>query len=256
MFLGEHTFCFYNSVNQKHCILLSNLVYGIKSGCSALYIASEESVGAVKAELDNFGLKSDDPQKLKIVTSHEWYTPDGDFIEKRVKDQYRHLIDNAIDSGFAGLYVSADASNTFDYLSKKGMTKAWMDYENSLGATFKLPMEAICAYRVEQIKSNGQMLLQLVKSHKYTISPNTEKRILNDQLIRSTVFHQFKGIQRARVTTLISESLDNYVLTQNLGTPNNVVFWNLIETILEEDSHLFANIEHNIMKEIFARIDV
>lgn len=255
MFLGEHDTYFYDSIKQKHRVLFSNLVNGIDAGCSALYIASGESVDAVKAELGNFGLKTDDPQKIKIVTSHQWYTPDRDFNARRVVDQYRRLIDNAVDSGFAGLYVSADASDTFDYLYKKGMVKEWMEYEKSLGSTFKFPMEAICAYRAEQIKSNVQMLLQLVKGHKHAISLKTEKNILNDQLIRSTVFQQLKEILGKTITTITFDYLDNYILTQNLSPPTEN-FWDLIETILKEgDSRMFSHIEQNIIKEICARIE-
>ena len=251
MFLGEHETYFYDSIKQKHRVLFSNLVNGIDTGCSALYIASGENVDAVKAELDLFGLKRDDPQKLKIVTSNQWYTPDGDFNARRVVDQYRRLIDEAVDSGFAGLYVSADLQDTFDYLYKKGLIEEWIDYENSLGATFKLPMEAICAYRTEQIKSNGQMLLQLLKGHKDTISAKTEKRILNEQLIRNTVYQQFQKTLGKTMTTMLFDYLDS-------PTPLTIEnFWDLLESILREEYFKMGkHIEQNILKEICARIEV
>lgn len=249
MFLGEHETCFYDSIKQKHRVLFSNLVNGIDAGCSALYIASGESVDAVKAELDLFGLKSDGPQKLKIVTSYQWFTPDGDFNARRVVDQYRRLIDKAVDNGFGGLYVSADPQDTFDYLYKKGMVKEWIDYENSLGATFKLPMEAICAYRTEQIKSNGQMLLQLLKGHKDTIFAKTEKRILNEQLIRNTVYQQLQKTLGKTISTTLFDYLDDPI---PLTIEN---FWDSLESILREKYFKMGKrIEQNILKEICARI--
>lgn len=251
MFLGEHETYFYNSIKQKHDVLFSNLVNGIDAGCSALYIASGESVDAVKAELGNFGFKSDNPQKIKIVTSHQWYTPDGDFNARRVIDQYRNLIDEALDNGFAGLYVSGDVSDTFDYLYKKGMVKAWMAYENSFGATFKFPMEAICSYRAGQIGSNDQILFQLLKGHKDTISPKTGKRVLNEQLIRSTIYQQFQKTLGKTMTTILFDYLDE-------PTPRTIEnFWDLLESTLREEYFTMGkNIEQNILKKICERIDV
>jgi len=252
MFLGEHESYFYDSDKQKHRVLFSNLVSGIDAGCSALYISSGESVETVQAKLGNFGVKSDDPKQLRIVTSHQWYTPDGNFNAGRVIDQYRQLIDEALDNGFAGLYVSADASDTLDYLTKKDMVNAWTDYEHSFGPTFKFPMEAICAFNAEQIKSNGQLLFQLVKDHKNTISLKSETRISNDQLLRSTVHRQLKTILGETTTTLFFDYLENYNSAQNRPlTSENL--WDLLQPILREGH---SSIEQNILEEIYARIEL
>jgi hypothetical protein len=252
MFLGEHESYFYGSAKHKHRVLFSNLVTGLDAGCSTLYISSGESVDMVQAKLCNFGLKSDDPKQLQIVTGHQWYTPDGNFNARRVVDQYRRLIDEALDNGFAGLYVSADASDTLDYLSKKGMVKAWMNYEHSLGTTFKFPMEAICAYNVKQIKSNDQFLFQLVKAHKHTISLKSETRISNEQLLRSTLYRQLKNILGETTTTLFFDYLENYNSKQNCPlTIENL--WDLLQPILRE---VHSSIKQNILEEIYARIEL
>lgn len=192
MFLGEHDSYFYASSQQKNSCLFSNLVQGIDAGCFALYVSSGENVDAVRAELSKFGLKKDNTKQIQIVTGHEWYTPNGEFEAKRVVDQYRSLIDEALDNGLAGLYVTADVSDTVDYLSKKGMLEAWIAYEQSFGTTFTFPMAAICAYNLEKVKSNGQLLFQLIKGHKNTLSSKSENKILNEQAIRNAVYRQLK----------------------------------------------------------------
>jgi hypothetical protein len=63
---------------------MSNLKAGMRGGCSALYIASRENVAQIRAEMRNFGLGLDNPARLKIVTSTQWYTPDGEFNVDRV----------------------------------------------------------------------------------------------------------------------------------------------------------------------------
>ena len=255
MFLGDHESYFYNTVNQKHDVLFSNLVNGINAGCSLLYISSGESVDAVQTGLRNLGLKNDNHKKIKVLTSYEWYTPDGDFDSKRVIDQYRILIDEALDTGFAGLYVSADVADTLDYLSKKGMSKEWIDYEQTLGTTFKFPMEAICAYRSEQMNLNSQMLLQLIKGHKHTISHKNGKRIVNDQLIRSTIFQQFKKTLGKTSTSILFDYFDDTDLKQNFNSPTNERFYCLLKSIMKEGgTQTVSPLEHDILEEICAKI--
>ncbi|UCC58808.1 MAG: MEDS domain-containing protein [Candidatus Bathyarchaeum sp.] len=255
MFLGDHESYFYDTFKQKQSVLFANMINGINAGCSILYIAGEEDTDTMQTKLGNLGLKKGDQKKLKIVTSYQWYTPDGDFDPRRVIDQYRSLIDEALDNGFAGLYVSADAADTFDYLLKKGIINEWLDYEGSLGTTFKFPMEAICAYKKEQVISSGEILLQLLKGHKHTISDKTEKRILNEQMIRGTVFQEFKKIFGNTIANVIFDNLDDILLAQNFSQPNDEKFYYLLESIQKEgDSRLFSRIEQNILKRLYTEI--
>ena len=85
--------------------------------CSALYIASRRTVAQIRVEMRNFGLGLDNSGRLKIVTSTQWYTPDGEFNADRVVERYKSLIDESIDRGLEGGIVSADVADTFDYLS-------------------------------------------------------------------------------------------------------------------------------------------
>lgn len=255
MMLGDHESYFYDTFKEKQSILFSNLINGMKAGCSVLYIAGEDSIDFVQTELGNLGLKKGNPKKLKIISSYQWYTPDGDFNPKRVIDQYRSLTDEAMDNGFAGLYVSADASNTIDYLSKKGVINEWLDYEDSLGTTFKFPMAAICAYKKEQVILNTEMLLQLMKGHKNTISGKTGKIILNEQFIRSTVFQEFQKIFGNTITNIIFDYLDDTILAKNFSEPNIRNFYYRLECIQKEGlPELFSTIEHEILKRLYAEI--
>jgi len=115
--LGDHDIFFYASSREKYETLFSNLKAGMRGGYSALYIASRENVAQIRAEMRNFGLELDNPERLKIVTSTQWYTPDGEFNADRVINQHKSLIDESIDRGLEGGIVSADVADTFDYLS-------------------------------------------------------------------------------------------------------------------------------------------
>lgn len=165
---------------------------GLDKGCSVLYIVSGESIDNIKVELGDFGLRIGEPKKLRIVTSHQWYTPDGEFNADRVVKQYSSLIEESLDKGFGGLFVSADLADTFNCLS--GNLDPWLKYERSFGRVFKFEMEAICAYRVDQVESKSEVLLQLLQSHKNTITPKTEILINNRKLCLDIISQELDGL--------------------------------------------------------------
>lgn len=175
--IHDHNVYFYSDVLKKHEVLFSNLKNGLDNKCQILYIASGESVLEAKCQMAYYGLFNK-TKKPKIVTSNEWFTPNGGFNSNRVVEQYRKLIDDSLDRGFEGLYVSADAADTFDYL--KDDLKSWLKYETSFGRTFGFPMEAICAYCTDQVKHRDKELFQLVQAHKKIITAESST-ILDDQ---------------------------------------------------------------------------
>ena len=181
--------------------MFSNLKSGLGKGCSALYIASGQSINEVKVEMKNFGLSIEEPRKLRIVTSHQWYTPDGEFNANRIVKQYFSLIEESLENGYRGLFVSADAADTFNYLS--GNLDPWLKYEGSFGRVFKFNMEAICAYPVDQVESKSKVLLQLIQSHKNTITHKTEILINNRKLCLDIISQVF--------CNLFGEHIDKYI---------------------------------------------
>ncbi len=233
MFLGEHETYFYAAPAEKHRCLFSNLIQGMNAGCSTLYISSGENVDAVRVALRQFGVKTDRLDQMHIVTSHDWFTPNGAFEGKSVVDQYRRLIDDALEKGLAGLYVSGDASDTLDYLSTAGMLEEWITYEHSYGTTFKFPMEAICSYNLEQVKSSPELVLQLIKGHKHTLTHRLDNRIINEQAIRQAVYRQLKNTLGPTTTDTFFDYLDFHDPTQESVQGSENV-WAVLESILRE----------------------
>ena len=64
--------------------LQRNLWAGLKKGCSALYIASGESIEDVRGEMHDFGVSIDNAKTVTIMNSHQFYTPEGEFHADRV----------------------------------------------------------------------------------------------------------------------------------------------------------------------------
>ena len=77
--LGEHNICFCFSPQEKQNLLFSNLKAGLDKGCSAVYIASGDNIEQVQVEMRKIGLETGNPKKLRILTTKQLYTPDGEF---------------------------------------------------------------------------------------------------------------------------------------------------------------------------------
>ena len=163
---------------ERQNVLFSNLKAGLDQDCSALYITSRENIEPARAEMKNCGLTVDDPKKLKIMTRRQFYIPDGEFHISRIVKQVRSILEDSLDRGFEGLYISSDASKVFDYMKNNGMAEEWITYEKLIGKTIRAPLEGICAYNINQVMSNNQLFLQLIQAHKKTV--NTKKNEVVD----------------------------------------------------------------------------
>jgi hypothetical protein len=249
--LGDHNIYFYTSPKEKYKVLFSNLRSGLDGSCSALYIAGGETIAKMKVKMRNFGLELDD-RKLKIVTSHQFYMPDGVFRVNRVVEQFKGLLDESIDRGFKGLYVSADVSDTFDRLSQN--LTSWLSYENSFGRTFKFPIEAICTYRVDQIESNGQALLQLLQAHKNTLTAKTADLMDNEKLFMDALTEELNNIFGEKATKILFDYLETTFKLTRKQIPDKIEEFNkTLEAISNKKAA--TNIRLRILKNLHGKIE-
>ncbi len=174
--LGAHDLCLYNSAEDRDRILFSNLASGLDSGCSLLYIAScEEDMERIKYSAQNFNSKLNQ-SRLRVVSSRDLFIPEGVFQARDVVRRFRGLIDESLNSGSRGLFVSADFSHLFSYLQSD--LELLLKYECSVGRTFSLPIETVCAYPVDQALSSTDVFYRLVQAHKDTV---TQKGVVNNR---------------------------------------------------------------------------
>ncbi len=252
--LCDHNVYFYASPKEKNNVLFSNLKAGLDKGCSALYIASGENIEQVQVEMRKFGLELDDPMKLRIVTSRQFYIPNGAFHAYRVVEQFRSMVDESMDRGFEGLYVSGDAADTFDYFTKNGMTEAWFAYEKAFGRTFKFPIEAICAYSTDQIKLNAPAFLQLIQAHKNTVTTRDLNFVDNEKICMDAITGELYSILGEGATELIFSYLE-----KRLKIPRNIIlarigdFNQSLESILGNGA---ATLEKQILNKLHAKIEL
>jgi hypothetical protein len=203
--LHDHNILFYASEKEKHRVLSSNLKTGLDMGCCGLYITREENIASTRVQLENRGLPIGDPKKITIVTSDQWYMPDGAINADRVMKQYRRLVDECLGRNFKGLYVSVDAAHMFDRLSNN--LTPWLKYETSVGRRFGFPMEEICAYRTDQVASKSQVLLHLLQAHQNTILPNRANMIENKEWYIDALTEVYTNILGEKATEAIFHHL-------------------------------------------------
>lgn len=222
--LGDHNVCFYSSPKERQNVLFSNLKAGLHNGCSTVYIASEENIKQVQLEMRNFGLKIDDHKKLRILSGRQFYTPDGEFHATRVAEQVSSILDESSDRGFEGLYVSADASKVFDYLTKKGRAKEWLEYEKAIGRRMPFPLEGVCAYNINQVKSDEQVFLQLIQAHKNTITAKELKFVDNQKTCVHAIMDELEAILGEESTELVLGFLE-----KRFKAPLNQIRANIVD---------------------------
>lgn len=251
--LGEHNLCFYPSTKLKYNMLFSNLKAGLDQGCSGLYVASEENIEPIQLEMKKFGLETSDPTKLRSITSYQFYAPDGEFHIENALEQLISTLDESLDKGFEGVYISADVSKFFDEIVKKGMADLWLEYERIMDKKTQLPLERMCAYHVDQIKSDDQLFFELIQSHQNTLSTKLEL-INNEEICKTTI--------REELDKIVGEQATEYILgylEKSLKIPRDQILANVVEfnqglEIILGDGAL--SIEKHILKKLQNKLEI
>lgn len=253
--LGDHNVCFCRSAKDRYRLLFSNLKAGLDKGCSGLYLASEDTVEPIQVEMKKFGLNLDNPKKLRSITSHQFYTPEGEFQVKRVIEQVKSNLDESLDKGFEGLYVSADVSKIFDNLTKNGMAEEWLSYEKTVGRTLSAQIEGLCAYNVNQIQSNIDVFFQLMQSHKNTVSTEKMELIDNEKIFRTTITEEIEKIFGAQAAECIFGFLE-----KRFKTSRNEILTNIVDVNQGLEDFLgisgAVSIKKHIQKRLYSKIEI
>jgi hypothetical protein len=252
--LGEHNVCFCTSTREKQNVLFSNLKTGLDQDCSGLYVIGEENIEQIQFEMRKFGLETDDPKKLRSVTSQQFYIPDGEFNVNRIIEQVRSNLDESMDKGFEGLYISADVSKFFDYMTKNGRVEEWLKYEKVVGRKISFPVEAICTYNVNQVKTNDHVFFNLIQAHMNTVSAKKLDFVDNENLCRCTITEEMNKILGAQATEYILGFLEKrFKMPRNQILGNIVDFNQGLEIVLGNGA---LSIEKHILKKLHDKIEL
>lgn len=118
----------------------------------------------------------------------------------------------------------------------------------------QIPLEGLCAYNINQIKTNEDVFFQLIQSHKHKVSPKNLELIDNEQICRLTIKEELEKIFGDQATECIFGFLE-----KRFKKPRNQILANIVDFNqgLEEFLGYGAlSIEKHVLKKLHNKIDV
>ena len=175
---GNHGIFFYRRPHEKHEVLFNFLQAGIQKGEGAIYIASQETSKQIRRHMEDFGLNvkalERDMSVLKIFDYNGWYMIDGEVNVERIIMLSERVFDEAMEIGLKGLRGCGEAACFFDHNKEKEL----VEYELMIGRKFDLPLTALCAYDVNQIKSlEEKFFFSLIKAHGPVVTSSFARQV-------------------------------------------------------------------------------
>lgn len=144
--LGDHAALFYQTKAEQLEIVIPFIAIGLERNERCMYIAEDNTTSDICRKLQEFGVDVAEARKkdaLKVVTKHETYLRHGVFQPDKMTDELCDAVDDAVDSGFAGLRAAGELSWALDLPSALEQMVA---YEEALEEHFYSKFAALCQY--------------------------------------------------------------------------------------------------------------
>lgn len=167
---GEHVISLYASLEEKREILFIFLEAGFERGEGAVYISGQETPTQIRESMKAFGINLDSLERdgaLKIAPYDQWYIIDGKVNISNISALWQKAYTEAVESGLHGLRVCGEMTCFF----KNEKEKELLAYENQCRRKMNIPITALCAYDINDIRSlNSGFLLDLIKVHEAVVT--------------------------------------------------------------------------------------
>lgn len=252
MTTGSHVFAVYSNISQELDECFAFLGAGYEKG-EAVWIAEEDlTKDQIRDRIRNeWNIENVEELEahgmITITTSEEWYCPDGKFDLEKVVAKWHKAVQDAVDHGKKGLR----AFDSVDWLLRNGFSKDLVKLEEARGATFKIPLTAICAYKSADISNftDNEQFSSLHLSHGMKRTSN--HNVLSDppQHGHIALMCENDSQRNAAVAKFINEGLRRNELcvyaSVHIHTAGH----------LEKFTKLIDNYEGNVMKGNLTIID-
>lgn len=144
--LGEHIAYFFRGNAERLSFVIPYVVSGLRRNERCVYIADENSVATIVAELKWAGIDvgaMTASGALNVATKHETYLRYGIFEPERMIADLDRDVKSALGNGFSGLRVTGEMSWALDLPS----TLAHLcDYEEELCRLWPTQLGGLCQY--------------------------------------------------------------------------------------------------------------
>ena len=168
----NHGVLLYQNPNHKRKVIFNCLKETLSQERGILYIAGDEPPAKIYQEMFDFGFNVKNLQKegmLKVVNFDEWYLINGKFDLKNVKALLTKTYNENLEKGIKGLFICGEMGCFFQH----NLINDLLKYEKSIGKTFKISINAVCAYDINNIiQLEAKLFFDLIRSHNQVFSPS------------------------------------------------------------------------------------
>lgn len=143
---GDHAAFFYRSRVEQFAVIVPFIAIGLKRGERCLYIADDNSVATVAAELEKGGVDVKKARKsgaLTIATKHETYLRHGVFEPAKMTEDLISDVKETIRQGYSALRAAGEMTWALPLPSALAQLS---DYEVRLHAQHPEQFVSLCQY--------------------------------------------------------------------------------------------------------------
>jgi len=167
----NHAVLFYKNPNHKRQVVFNLLKENLAQGRGVCYIAGDEPPKKIYQEIFNFGFDIKTLERdgvLRVVNFDEWYIIEEKFDKSNVKTLLKKTCEETLERGLNGLFVCGEMGCFF----QNNLVEELIEYEKSIGKTFKIPICALCAYNLHNLSMlEAKLFFDLIRAHNQVFSP-------------------------------------------------------------------------------------
>ncbi|MES2594199.1 MAG: MEDS domain-containing protein [Verrucomicrobiota bacterium] len=165
---GHHAALFYRTRAEQFAVMVPFVAIGLKRGERCLYIAEDNSVALVIAELEKGGVDVSAAQKsgaLTISTKSHTYLRHGIFEPEKMASGLADEVQEALRLGYTGLRASGEMAWA---LSHPTALAQLSDYETRLHAQFPNQLTGICQY--DERGFSERVIADMIRIHPFVVA--------------------------------------------------------------------------------------
>lgn len=163
--VGDHIIAVYADQKSKIDEALEFLEAGFRNGEAVMVVndatTKELTLKRMSSEWDIDANAMEQKSDIIIKSTREWYSPDSTLDCKLVIAKWNSLASLSLLMGKKGLRVFADLSPLFAC----GLSKEVVDYESCFAPRFDIPLTAICAYLVADMRTLEPENVEKLEEH-------------------------------------------------------------------------------------------
>lgn len=168
---GDHGALFYRTRAEQFAAMVPFIAIGLKRGERCLYIAQDNSVALVIAELGKGGVDVKTAQQsgaLTISTKSQTYLRHGIFEPEKMTDGLADEVQEALRQGYTGMRATGEMAWALAHAT--ALTQL-VDYESRLHARFPSQLVGLCQY--DERYFSQKMITDMIRIHPFVVARGT-----------------------------------------------------------------------------------